>query len=409
MISIRSIFLCLMLILSVTVQGKALVSIALMPSSQQQKEVLVKALSSFEKSQSEIAVKTRFYEPEEFKGNIQTLLTSPKEKIDVFIWFAGQRLSELLAADLVEPIDNLWSPEEWKSVFSAASLSAVKRNEHIYALPLYYYQWGFYYRKSLLRSLSLTAPKTWSDLVTSCKVLGKANLTPIALGTQAEWPALAWFDYVNLRTNGLAFHHTLLSGKESFADPRVEAVFSQLEELVKLNCFNTNAPQLSWKEAASLMTAKQAGFFLMGNFFTPNIPEEVRSDIGFFRFPEITPNIPHFEDAPLDILVVNKQSTASKEAIYKLLTHFSDASIQGALAAGTGKIPPNKHAFVSHDRLIVDGIELLNQAEGSAQFFDRDAPSALSASAKQVLSKFLAGQISKEEAINTLKNTPNVP
>ena len=83
--------------------------------------------------------------------------------------------------------------------------NAVSWQGHVYALPYSYYHWGLFYSRSTLQKVGLQPPVNWSELLQSCKILRQHGITPLVLGAKEYWPALAWFDYLNLRLNGLAF------------------------------------------------------------------------------------------------------------------------------------------------------------------------------------------------------------
>lgn len=72
---------------------------------------------------------------------------------------------------------------------------------------------------------------------------------PIVIGTEEDWPVAGWFDYINLRTNGLEFHQDLLQGKISYQDSRVRHVFEKMGDLVKKGYFISGHEAITWKES----------------------------------------------------------------------------------------------------------------------------------------------------------------
>ena len=79
------------------------------------------------------------------------------------------------------------------------------------------------------------------------------GIEPFAIGTRDLWPAAAWFDYLDLRINGLAFHMALMDGRVPYTDPRVRAVFAAWRELLARNCFSANHASASWQESQALL------------------------------------------------------------------------------------------------------------------------------------------------------------
>ena len=93
------------------------------------------------------------------------------------------------------------------------------------------------YNKDLFAKYGLSEPQTWEEFLLICEKLKSQGITPIVLGSKDDWPVAGWFDYLNLRLNGLDFHQQLTRGEVSYLDVRVRNVFSHLGQLVDANYF----------------------------------------------------------------------------------------------------------------------------------------------------------------------------
>lgn len=131
------------------------------------------------------------------------------------------------------------------------------------------------------------------------------------------------------------------------------------------------------------------GFLLLGNFVQSKWPrnEEALEEIGFMPFPKML-DIPVYENAPTDVFFIPKSTTKRKEA-EAFLRFIAREDVQYALNKDLGYIPPNKKARSDEDRFIQAGSEMLRQAEGLAQFFDRDTIPEFDKIATPLLSEFL--------------------
>lgn len=61
-----------------------------------------------------------------------------------------------------------------------------------------------------------------------CETLKNAGITPITIGAANKWTSAAWFDYLNLRINGLDYHQRLLQGEIPF--PQINPAIPAYEE-----------------------------------------------------------------------------------------------------------------------------------------------------------------------------------
>ncbi|BHH85575.1 ABC transporter substrate-binding protein [Desulforhopalus sp. 52FAK] len=321
-----------------------------------------------------------------YKQNISEWLLEGKDTPDVLYWQASQRLYHFAKLDVIHPITDLWSKNNFDENFSHVK-SGVTYNNEIYALPFAYYHWGVFYKKSLIAKFGGT-PKNWEEFIAQCEKLQEAGITPIGIGTKNNWPAAAWFDYLNLRINGLDFHQQVLSGEISFFDERVQNVLSELKKLIDQKFFLSNKKQLAWDEVLPLLYRDQIGFTLIGNFVTGKLPELFKKDIGFIPFPTIDPSIPLFEEAPMDVFMIAKSSKKIKEA-EMFIQYIAQADVQSKLNEALGYLPPNKKGTASSDMFIQAGEALLKEAEGVSQYFDRDTIPAFDKIVVPLLADFL--------------------
>ena len=309
---------------------------------------------------------------------------------DVVYWQAGMRLRHQVRQDRLAPIDSLWRQHGLDRHYTASVKESVSVDGRVYAIPYSYYQWGVYYRESLFDRLDLEVPTTWDELVRTCDRLNAAGVTPFTIGTRHKWPAAAWFDYINLRLNGIEFHRAVVAGRVAFTHPRVRAVLERWRTLLEHDCFPPFAvhSEHDWESALPFLYHGLAGMTLMGNFLAAQLPESVRGDVRFFRFPTLDPEIGRYEEAPTDVFTLPKRS-ADDPAARAFLAYMASARAQGHLNNRIGKISTNREARTADDYFIRRGAELLRRAHGLTQFFDRDAPPALAAPVMDALQRFM--------------------
>ncbi|WP_354623309.1 extracellular solute-binding protein [Psychromonas sp. MME2] len=332
----KTIFLLSCLLAAVSVQAVTNpLYIDLMFSSGKQKTIFHNLSKQFANEHPDITVITRLHEQEKYKEKVISLLMSGSS--DVLFGFVGAQFTSLVALGEIAAIDDLWQQQQWDNDFSQAVKSAVMVDMKHYALPLSYYQWGFYYRKSIFNKYNLLPPTTWQEFLQVGRVLKANGITPIVLGSKDLWTVAGWFDYLNLRINGLQFHRRLLLGKVPYNDERVKRVFSYWQELLQLGFFADRHDQYDWRQSLPYLYRGKGGMLLMGNFVVPQLPEKIIEDIGFFRFPKINEKIPFYEEAPLDVLAI-PQRAKNKAAAKKFLAFMARKDIQEKMNQQMGMI-----------------------------------------------------------------------
>lgn len=358
------------------------------------KAVVEQVVAMFQEEYPEIDVQLNTFDHEAYKTNIRNFLVS--EPPDVALWFAGNRMKFFVDQGLLADVSDVWEDNGLKQSMSS-SLAALTVDGKQYGVPYAYYQWGVYYRTDLFEQAGASVPTNWTEFLEACSKLKAAGFAPITIGTKFLWTAAGWFDYLNLRVNGLDYHISLTDGDASYLDPELDQVFDVWGELLNNDYFIPNHAELSWQEAQAPFLQGEAAMYLIGNFFVPFTEEAgVYDQVSYFRFPTIVPGAGDYEDAPTD--TVHIPSGAKNIEDGKLFLAFmSRPDISNLWATGIGNLPPNNQAPAPSDRFLKVGAELLGAADGLAQFYDRDTDPEMASIGMQGFQEFMVDPSREQE------------
>lgn len=383
------------------------IHVLFMVSTGMDRSAQVQMLQQFERENPGSKIVQHFFSQEEYKRDFEKNIA--RKPIDVAFWFAGERMRQLSVKGLLRPLD-AETTAYLSDQFTPASLQSTQVGKQTFGMPLSYYAWGFFYSRSLFRELGLQVPQTWEDLLSVSEAIRKKGAYPFAVGANAGWPVAAWFDYLNLRLNGLEFHQRLLRGEVAFSDPRVRDVMLQWRHVLQKDFFMPEAMSLDWDGVFPYLYRRQVGMVLMGGFAAARFPagagmgRQVTDDVGFFPFPKMNPNIPTYEDAPLDVLVL-PSSGKNPAGANRLLRYLSKESVMNPYNQSVRQLSPRKDAPKPEDRFLSAGKAILDSAEGIAFFFDRDARDALVAPAFDAFRQFLKPPHDVDAAIARLQGS----
>jgi multiple sugar transport system substrate-binding protein len=329
------------------------------------RKVFTEFAAEFDKANPDITVEFNVYDKESYKTSIRNWLSSNAP--DLVFWYAGERMRTFVEKGLLEDVSDVWRDNNLSADFASTKPSITFSGKQ-YAVPYTYYQWGVYYNKAIFDAHQLKEPKNWNEFLKLGQTLNSKGITPIAIGTKYLWTAAGWFDYLNLRVNGLDFHMDLMAGKIPYDDARVKRTFTYWEELINNDFFLKNHSSYSWQEAQPFMYQGKAAMYLIGNFITPNFPKE--GSFGYFRFPTINPGIPWAEDAPTDLVAIPSRAKNKAEA-KRFLAFLARPENQTKINEALLQIPTNARSKAKDDVFLNKGIEVL-KASSTAQFYDRD-------------------------------------
>jgi multiple sugar transport system substrate-binding protein len=195
-------------------------------SAEQAKAAMEKLVEAYNKTGGKVKLNT--VASEIFRTQLPTYLTSANPP-DVYTWYAGSVANSYAKKDLLLDVTSVWDGME-SYPESMQKVSTGENGQKIF-VPVSYYWWGMFYRKSNFQKWGVTPPKTWEEFLAVCKTIQSKGVPPIGIGLgDTPWVASGWFDYLNIRINGAPYHRQLLAGESRFDDPKVKAVFTKWKE-----------------------------------------------------------------------------------------------------------------------------------------------------------------------------------
>ena len=342
-------------------------------------------VAKFQAANPDIEVVLNTTEHEAFKTAIRTILAADKGP-DVATWFAGNRMAGFVADGLFADISDVWASEGWDNSM-ASTMPSVSFNGKQYAVPYSYYQWGIYYRKDIYEANGISIPKTYDEFLDNCKKLKAKGIASVAIGTKYLWTAAGWFDYINMRTNGLDYHINLMLGKTKYTDQGVVNTFKNWARAIDAGCFMDDHQNYSWQEAQPPLINGEAASYLIGNFIVNNLPEETQAQLDFYQFPPIDPSLELGEDAPTEIIFMpaNAQNVENGK---KFMAFFAQPENLTAMNNVLGQLSTHSGSAAPSDRFQRAGAEMLSKSK-TAQFFDRDTTPEMAKAAMQLMVDFM--------------------
>ncbi|MFK7902531.1 MAG: ABC transporter substrate-binding protein [Nitratireductor sp.] len=359
------------------------------------------AVEAFKKAHPEVNVKVSINDREAHKTAIGNFLSA--DAPDLTTWYPGNRMAPYTDAGLMTDISDLWASDENLSKNFNAIKATMTRDGKQWGVPYSYYQWGVYYRKDIFDKLGLAEPTTWNDMLSACDKMKEAGVTPFTIGTKFLWTAAGVFDYLNLRTNGYAYHNALTAGQVSYTDSRTQATFDNWEVMLDRCSFVSNHSSMSWQDALAPFANGDAAMYVMGNFAVSGMKDAgLKEDqIDYFQFPTINPDLARAEEAPADAFFIPAKAK-NKEDAKKFLSFIARPEIQAEWNKTIGQLPPNSQASVGDSKFLQEGFATLSTASGLAQFFDRDAPAEMAKAGMEGFQQFMNDPSKRDEILKRL-------
>ncbi|GGP26878.1 ABC transporter substrate-binding protein [Silvimonas amylolytica] len=368
-----------------------------------QRAVWQSVFDDFKKAHPDIEMKVAFVDEEAYKVQLPGWLSSVAP--DVVNWHDGERMAYYARRGLLEDLSGDWAKNGWNETY-ASTKEASSWNGKQYAAPTVYYSWGMFYRKDLFQKVGISGePKTWDQFIDACKKLKAAGIAPIAVGGRDAWTLAGWFDYLDLRINGNAFHQKLMAGEVPYTDARVKKVYTTWKGLIDDKYFIDNALSYDLDAAQPFLFQGKAAMMLMGTFISAGFPANVKPNMGYFQFPIIDAKVPTAEDGPVESLHIPAKAKNKADA-HTFLAFVGTPEISGRLAKGLGSLPANSKAEEPEDPISKIGFQILSQTRGGiAQFYDRDMTKEMADEGMKGMQQFLSDPSQIDSILAQLETT----
>ncbi|MBU5672289.1 extracellular solute-binding protein [Paenibacillus brevis] len=198
-------------------------------------------IAEFEKQHPNIVIKQDGVPSAQYKTKLRTLAAA-NNLSDINVVWPGADLAPLVAGSLVEPINHMM--ENWTSILPETALSGFNVDGQQYAIPT---KQNFvdiiYYNKEMFAQVGYDQfPETYDQFIDAVTKLKAAGITPISLGNKEQWPLQSsYISIIGDRFTGSDFLPAVLEGKAKFTDPEFVKALGVIDELSKLDAFNTDA------------------------------------------------------------------------------------------------------------------------------------------------------------------------
>jgi len=368
-----------------------------------QRAVWQQVIDEFKKAHPGTDVNVSFIDEEAYKVQLPGWLSTVSP--DIVNWHDGERMAYYAQRGLFEDLSGDWSKNGWNNTYASTKEASSYKGKQ-YAAPTVYYSWGMFYRKDLFQKVGIASePKTWDEFLDACKKLKAAGISPIAVGGRDAWTLAGWFDYLDLRLNGNAFHQKLMAGEVPYTDPRVKKVYTTWKQLIDDGYFIDNSLSYDLDAAQPFLFQGKAAMMLMGTFITGGFPANVKPEMGYFQFPVIDPKVPTAEDGPVESLHIPSKAKNKADA-HAFLAFVETPEIGAQLATGLGSLSANSKSPEPDDPISKIGFQILaNTKGGIAQFYDRDMTKEMADEGMKGMQQFISDPSKLDEVLAQLEQT----
>jgi glucose/mannose transport system substrate-binding protein len=204
---------------------------------------------------------------------------------DAFQVHMGHELTDgYVAANLVEPLDDLYKSEGYEQAFPKGVLDLLSANGHYWSVPVNIHRANvLWYNKKVFADNQLQPPASFDDFFGVAEKLKAKGITALALGDSGPWASAHVFETVLLGVLGAESYKGLWTGKTPWTDPKVADALNTFKRM--LGYVNADHAALAWDQANDLLIQGKAAMYIMGDWANGEYTAKKFADYGWAPTP----------------------------------------------------------------------------------------------------------------------------
>ena len=222
------------------------------------------AVSQYQQANSGTELALHSLDSSSYKEKLATDFTGKASDIDVFYDWAPAKLTQLVRADRVLPLDGR---------ISDAKLAEIKKDSQdsftvdgkLYGLPMNSSMMLVYCNRGLFEQAGAQLPATWDELLAAGEKLRAIGVRPLAVGAGDSWLAGALYESLAVREVGAEKCAAVLAGEASMLDdPGFRTAAEKMNELCRDGILGDNPLQVTDTDALGDFIDGKVGMLLDG-------------------------------------------------------------------------------------------------------------------------------------------------
>lgn len=323
-----------------------------------------------------VTVKLEFYENEQYKTKLTTLMASNSVP-DVFFTWELSYLQPFVEGgkvySLQEAID---ADDEWKNSFSDGVLEPLTFDGELYAIPTQKSFCVMFYNKQIFEENNIQIPTTYEEFLAVCETLKESGVIPMALAATDAWIPAQFIQQISNGIAGLDLFNGIVEGTRQWNDPAHVEAAEEAWAMIEKGYFQVGMLGMTNEEARSQFANGKTAMYFMGAWEASNLMADdcaIKNVVSAFTLPAKNPEYNNISVGSVDTSFAISENCQNKEAAVAFLKHFSLVKSQEKVLYEQGRLPSAK---IETDEskispLVLDLIELSNESAGLTPWWDR--------------------------------------
>lgn len=322
-----------------------------------------------------VNVKIDFYENEQYKTKLTTLMASNAVPDVFFTWELSYLQPFVEGGKVADITPYLEKDTEWKDSFADGTLELLAYNGKNYGIPTQKSLCVMFYNKKIFEENGVQVPTTYDEFLSVCETLKGNGVTPMAMcGTDAWIPA----QFVQQIAGGMAgdqLFTDVCEGKEKWNNETHVKASEEVKKMADAGYFQDGYIGMGPEESTDLFTNGKSAMYFMGAWDADKAQksEIMGEDAGAFVLPAYDSQYNNISVGSVDTSFAIAESCKNKDAAAAFLKFWTSQEMEEMLLYEKGRIPAGNFELDNSKLtpLMAEVLEISNTQVGLTPWWDR--------------------------------------
>ena len=321
-----------------------------------------------------VTVEIEFYENEQYKTKLTTLMASNAVPDIFFTWELSYLQPFVEGGKVADITSYLEEDQEWKNSFADGTLDLLAYDGKNYGVPTQKSLCVMFYNKQIFEENGVEIPGTYEEFLDVCQTLKDNGVTPMTMcGTDAWIPA----QFVQQIAGGMAgdqLFKDVCDGTEQWNNETHVKAAEEVKKMVDNGYFQDGYIGMGPEESTDLFTSGQAAMYFQGAWDADKCAKsEIGENVGAFVLSAYDPQYNNISVGSVDTSFSVSETCKNKDAAVAFLKYWTSQEAEETLLYDYARIPAGNYEIDESkiSPLMVDVLNISNSQVGLTPWWDR--------------------------------------
>ena len=321
-----------------------------------------------------VTVNIDFYENEQYKTKLTTLMASNAVPDIFFTWELSYLQPFVEGGKVADITSYLEEDADWKNSFSDGTLDLLSYDGKNYGVPTQKSLCVMFYNKQIFEENNVEVPTTYDEFLDVCQTLKDNGVTPMAMCGSDAWIPAQFVQQIAGGMAGTEMFNNICDGKENWNNDTNIAAADEVKKMADAGYFQEGYIGMGPEESTELFKTGKTAMYFQGAWDADVVQKsDVGENAGAFVLPAYDEQYSNISVGSVDTSFAVSESCKNKDAAVAFLKYWTSEESEEMLLNDYGRIPAGNYPIDESKvtPLMSEVLQISNSQVGLTPWWDR--------------------------------------